>query len=264
MLSSCFRMTLRINTHSRLTINKKLTRKLSNALSQQYPQLDAFSEYSQVKVFESSGEFSKAVPLMQRVYDVVSTTTGTNSLLSVAASMRIFEQYRYLGKFSDAEKALNLHALQGIPKAYALQAIARLLRGSATAALEAASEACDIAEAQNSADTDVTVFFGSYTMKGLSLLCLGDDSDSDSDSDQHLHQAEDCLQQAARWSTCNGPTAEVQAMSNLGAVSWLSYTEVVESESASASEEEKLTQTLIHQPLISVAGSPMKNVTGQY
>lgn len=178
--------------------------------------MEAIPEYLATKELEFKGDYEKALPLMHRVQEVLDNVTTKNSLLSVAASIRLARLYRYLGKYDQAKKCLSLQQLHGIPKAYALQMASScsLLQGTASQALEYAEEACSIAESQNESDSDVMLFYGCYTMKGLSLLCDG----------QSL-SAEDYLQQAARWSNCNDLAAELGAMSNLGALHWFNYWE---------------------------------------
>eukprot|EP00607_Mallomonas_marina_P010975 CAMPEP_0182424236 /NCGR_PEP_ID=MMETSP1167-20130531/10405_1 /TAXON_ID=2988 /ORGANISM="Mallomonas Sp, Strain CCMP3275" /LENGTH=434 /DNA_ID=CAMNT_0024603879 /DNA_START=213 /DNA_END=1517 /DNA_ORIENTATION=+ len=180
-------------------------------ITTQYKDLEAFNEFAQSNALVKKGDISNALPLMKRVHEITSSATGADSLLSVAASVRLSKLYCISGSYSSAETALCVPSLKGLSKAYALQFLSevRLLAGDPENSLIAAEEACDLAEEQNSADTDVTVFYGCYTMKGLSHLCLG-----------HEEEAEDLLQQAARWSPCNGPSAQLKAMSNLGTCQW--------------------------------------------
>jgi len=186
-------------------------------------QLSGFAEFKAASAHISKGQLSLALPLMRRVYEVVSNALGPSSDLTANVALRVAILHRSLGEYERAEACLMMGSLEGerLIDALHFAAANRLLSGSPAAAKDAALEALakseelhdsssplhasEAAGADEEQELPVAI---SHSLAGICHLYLG----------KH-EEALSHLQKAARWS--NTVEGRVRGLVNLGAFYWL-------------------------------------------
>lgn len=189
-------------------------------------ELKMFPEYTKAKSLIKEGKFNQALPSLNFVLDVISSTTGKSSPLSVELTMQCSSLLISMGQFEKAKKLLhsNSNDLHGGQRARALllASVSDILHGDSQGAVEQAKEATQICEKSDSGSGSgsdkaekgweniekPTLLSKSYSIEGLAHLCSGDYS-----------EAEVYLQLAARWATT--PLLSNISLNNLGALMWL-------------------------------------------
>ena len=146
-----------VQTHGR-TIKSRAVRSISSAA---IAQLRMFPEYSPAVKQESTGSYSLAIPLYQRMHEVVATAMGSTSFLAVELTCH---QARLLLKNGEFAKAIKLLASQDTKSASKvarvsylnLLAESYLLSGDKEKAYETALRSLDACEEHTDHTTTAT------------------------------------------------------------------------------------------------------------
>ena len=170
------------NSLKSILSSSSLRRESVRATSQRFistataSQLRVFPEFASASEFENAGSFHKAIPLYQRMHDVLCGAMGKSSAVSaelVCHNARLFMLSGDFGKAiklvqseitSDAPKAITVHYFNLLAEAY-------LLSGDTEKAFEAAQQAVDACEAHSESESDeeLALFSPAYGMLGLTL-----------------------------------------------------------------------------------------------
>lgn len=177
-------------------------------------ELSSINEYNKANEYFKNGQVSRALPLLQFTQQITSTTLKSNCMYDFIVRRKISHAYRYLGKFKEAEMALqssgdNGVKLEGFCELMTLQSLSacQLLQGNVNDALETASTAIRLAEDNKYEEVEniANVFSPSYGMYGLCLLFMG----------KYSPDAETYLQMSSRWSS-GDLSAQLISGCNLG------------------------------------------------
>lgn len=140
-------------------------------------QLQMFPEYPTATEFESSGNFAKALPLYQRMHEVIAGAMGPGSALATELIFSSASLYRNSGDFDKAVKLLE----DSLPKmttkharvrAFQQIAVCNLLKGDTGNAVTAAERAVEFCEAHEDCTTEteqhdeLALFSPSYSVLG--------------------------------------------------------------------------------------------------
>lgn len=173
--------------------------------------MNSFPEINETKTLIFGMKFSQAFDIYERVYQIMLNATGPFSPSSIFLTDKKVLLLRCMGEYSRAEKIiydrgfnkkninpeLQIRDLQFI-------SVCKLQRGLPNQSLDLAEKAILLCESSNA---NIDQFSISYSLKGLSLMYIGDYSES-----------EIYLQKAARWSQTT--KNEIISLCNLGALSW--------------------------------------------
>ncbi len=213
-LNSLVRLTpLRAPIRSLPTAGKRLTtihRYLSSTSSanndDKFQMLDAFPEYKQARESALKGQFMQAIPLYTRVIEVLQSSTGKESELTLHATV---QQIKTLLNNGDIDKATHLlqqtRKIVGTPKQgvmvewglvlFQLDALVALKLAYLCSDAAASPTATAVTDSSSGIDdlmanptTPLEAISPTYGLKGLVYLSRGE-----------LDAAEDELQLAARW-----------------------------------------------------------------
>ena len=184
--------------------------------------LSMFPEYQTAKTDVANGHFKRALPGLLRVQNVISSAMGSAAPTTVHVALRTAQVLQYMGDFEGATRQLESltsassssasaaapAALRNEDLTQALHASAllHLFSGSASRALQQASQALALCEGDASVPTGL--FSPSHSLLGLCHYHLGSFDD-----------AETHLQLAARWAET--PLARLAALNNLGGLVWM-------------------------------------------
>ena len=185
------------------------SRNLSSKIEELSGQLGSFPEYAKAQALKAEGSYKLVLPELERVYDILSHSTGHASPMTLYVARQMSEAAQLSGK---TDKALDIltSSLSHIPSDCPDKAALVALRsyqcmvggGSLKRSQKDAEEAVRICESFEGMHPD---YFGvSYGLMGV--VCSLNDSNSG--------LAEEYLQLAARWS--QEPIAELCALNNLG------------------------------------------------
>jgi tetratricopeptide (TPR) repeat protein len=196
----------------------------------QYETLKVFPEFEESRNLAFKGEFAKAIPLMERVQDVVNSTMGESSMMSLAAALQLSDQRSRMAMWDEALLPLKT-GFESSGRMYALlsEAAVYARKGAILEALQAAEEATALCEAQDQANMDVSAFAPCYGILGICRARSGD-----------YDGAEEVLQMAARWS--DDPHNILVSLNNLGSLQW----SLGQSESATRSRDEHIHEALAY------------------
>jgi len=144
----------------------------SEALSDVEKTWSMFPEYKIAAEHLEQGNFTKALPALERVYDVLESAMGKTSPVTTKMVFKIADSQRYSGQFDKSITTLNKLAKSTLNDqiiAKQLISINLIQQRKFSEALTAAKSAVELCENQNPADSDTALFSSSYTMKGLKL-----------------------------------------------------------------------------------------------
>ena len=154
---------------------KLSNRGISSAVIQQ---LKVFPEYKSAAEFEALGDFSKALPLYERMHDVLCGAMGAASPVSADLTIHTAKLHIASGQFDKAIRILKSDDLQGHPKSTQLQfsnllAQTYLLQGDFERANKIAAKAVHLMEDHpDSSDhhdeaSELALFSPTYGMLGM-------------------------------------------------------------------------------------------------
>lgn len=140
-------------------------------------QLKMFPEFPSAIDFEASGNYSKALPLYQRMHEVISSAMGTSSPLAMELIFNTALLHKQSGNFDRAIQIMTNHkedAKTKIDKVrlHELLASCHLLKGDFEKAVGAATTAVEICESHedhaNTADDvyELALFSPCYSILG--------------------------------------------------------------------------------------------------
>jgi tetratricopeptide (TPR) repeat protein len=181
----------------------------SRTIREQYEALNVFPEFVESRQDATRGEYGQSVAKMERVLDIVQSSVGPASMMSLATTIELAHQRSRAGLYEDALVPLQGQSFgeQGDMYSRLSQAAIHMREGRIEAALTAAEEATEMCEAQGQANMDLSAFPACYGTLGVCRALVGDADGS-----------EEVLQMAARWSS--DATSVLVAMGNLGSLHW--------------------------------------------
>jgi len=185
-------------------------------------QLSMFPEYSTAQEFLAAGSFAKALPALQRVGEVLSSTMGASSPLAALVARETARTLQLQGRYEEADNLLQgcLRLQHATPSQDEHTSVVLLhhithnhmMRGDFAAAESSADEAVAICEKEvgpaGTPAVPLSLMGTSYHMRGLGALQM-----------QEWDDAEEHLQLAARWSQ-HSAAAQLVALHNLGHLHW--------------------------------------------
>jgi hypothetical protein len=198
----------------------------------QFKLLQMFPEYNSSLEFIQTGEFSKALPLLNRVDEIltqISESSNGNENYSILKNFLAFKTayiFRYQGEHKKAESLLQSHISscqslspshwrrQCLVSSHQILASCEILsiNGNADKALSSAKAAVDLCESipkeeeamcEEEGESDLAMMSDSYSLQGLAHLVEGD-----------MDSAEVFLQLGARWART--PLQRMASLTNLG------------------------------------------------
>lgn len=214
-------------------------------------QLKMFPEYLTAINFEAAGNYTKAIPLYQRMHEVISSTMGTSSPLAMELTFNTALLQKQSGNYDRAIQTINSTIKEAKTKVdnvrlHELLAVCHLLKGDFQKAVEVATTTVDLCEAhedhveEENAD-ELALFSPSYSILGTNpqqlymlkterMGCNNSNFLTSNDTiifsvfiagvsslfSGDLDTAETFLQLAARWAQPGQVAHQVSALSNLG------------------------------------------------
>jgi tetratricopeptide (TPR) repeat protein len=178
-------------------------------VSSQFEQLANFPEYNDASKLIAEGSFHQALPLVQRMNEVIASSVGSDTALAAATRLRLAAVHRLMGDRTSALASTEVDGIHGPARIYLLLGRIGLLLedGQFDAADAAAIDVVQLTEAQPHEQIDISTFCGAYTAEGLAAACKG-----------RLEDAEDAFQRAARWG--DEPVDQLLTSLNLGRLHW--------------------------------------------